>query len=699
MVGAWLAALFVCTSALVGVAVDWGWGTVIDAWVHDPALVYRARTEWRHVALVVLDEGVPVQVGRKQVLPLFARAAERLVRAGAKGIFLDARLSKEMEVAMPYALCLEDSGAVRWSPPRCLADAGRCRLTGSEAGLAPLAMAGEVFAKFRVAPYLAGQEQLPDFLLYGLEALPFMPRSALTASDRLVSLDPAVMRWMDLSPDHAVVQLAAFVDPERTRHALARSGGDEDCGGIRCRRIRLGRPVYRTQPQGKRPIVPLSLLATCDEGRAFAAAAGFKGRAVILQLTAPAEATDMLVTPMTVAWGGPHLLTPGAQFLADAVETLLLGDHPRAPPWSMKVMLFIAVAAVSVWLGWHQRQVVHLGGFLVLAVVMVGLCFGCRLRQLWPVSATLAAYLSGLLQTIGLHLVIGLREGRLIRRYMPRQIHDLLIAPGELRFRNRCHQAIVLMSDLKSYTTLTQVLKDPAGILELMNDYLEETSLILQEKYQGWLEAYVGDLVCYYWPLWQENSVVWRNALLGAVELRRLQQRFFAGLKDRYAERFPQPTLQCIAALIDAGIGMAAGVVVMGELGPRRGVRKFGILGDPLNLAARLESLTRVFDCHLIVSEELARRAGEVGLAQRRLGRIAVKGRPVPVAVFALGEGQEEGFSAENVTGWENWLATIERGGEPTSACPAIYAKDQRTLIQWQTRGLLKAGVFYLDEK
>jgi adenylate cyclase len=699
VIGKGIAALFVLAATALGVALDAGWGTAIDDWVHDPVLVYRARTKWQHVALVALDEDVPLQVGRKQALPLVARAAERLVHVGVKGIFLDVRLSKVMEVAMPYALCLEAPGVVRWSKPRCVADADRCRLTSSRAGISPLAMAGEVFPKFRVAPYLPGQEPLPDFLLYGLEALPFIPQSGLTASDRLVSRDPAVVRWMDLSPDHAVVQLASLVDPERTRKALVHSQDDESCGEVRCRRVRLSHPRYQIQPQAKLPIFPLSLLAACNEDDALKAAAGLKDKAVIFQLTSPAEATDMLVTPMTVALGGPHLFTPGAQLLADAVETLLLQDHPRAPPWVAKILLFVAVAAVSVFLGRGERQMLLLIGLPMLALGLGGLCLLSPF-ELWPVTATVAVYLCGILQTAGLHLVIGLREGRLIRRYMPRQIHDLLIAPGEIRFRKRCHQAIVLMSDLKGYTTVSQVLEDPASILELMNDYLEETSLILQEKYQGWLEAYVGDLVCYYWPLWEKDSLcAWHNALLGAVELMRLQRRFFAGLKERYAERFPQPVLERIAALIDAGIGMASGAVVMGDLGPRKGVRKFGVLGDPLNLAARLESLTRAFNCHLIVSEELAAKAGEVGLAKRRLGRIAVKGRTMPTAVFALGEGGEEHFSAENVRGWENWLAEFERGEEPITVCPSVYAKDLATLRRWRAQGWLKEGVFYLDEK
>lgn len=200
--------------------------------------------------------------------------------------------------------------------------------------------------------------------------------------------------------------------------------------------------------------------------------------------------------------------------------------------------------------------------------------------------------------------------------------------------------------------------------------------------------------------MWEENRTdAYRNALRGAAELARLQKRFFAGVKDRYARRFPEPALERIAAMIDAGIGMAAGAVVMGDLGPRRGVRKFGILGDPLNLAARLESLTRAFNCHLVVAEELAAHAGDAGLASRKLGYIAVKGRSAPVGVFALGDKEDERFSAGNVRAWENWLAEIERGGEPAIACPAIYAKDQSTLIRWKTRGLLREGVFYLDEK
>ncbi|HHH40144.1 MAG TPA: adenylate/guanylate cyclase domain-containing protein, partial [Sedimenticola sp.] len=241
---------------------------------------------------------------------------------------------------------------------------------------------------------------------------------------------------------------------------------------------------------------------------------------------------------------------------------------------------------------------------------------------------------------------------------------------------------------------------DPALVLALMNDYLEETSLVLQKKYQGWLESYVGDMVCYYWPVWDSDTGrTYTDALKGAVELARLQQRFFATLPQRYRGRLPRPVLARLAAVIDAGIGLATGTAVMGDLGPRRGIRRFGILGDPLNLAARLESLTRHFDCRILIHGELLVHAAGLGLKTRRLGRFRVKGRTTPVTVYALGTAAEAAFAARHIERWDSWLAELEQGRRPQAPYPPIYARDCATLESWWRRGLLRGGIWYLEEK
>jgi adenylate cyclase len=699
-----LLVLFVLLAALSGWGLDYATGNKIDYWIHDAALVYQARESWKHTAVVVLDEKVPIQVGRTQALPLFAKATERLVAAGTKGIFLDARVPKEIEGRMPYASCIETDGEVRWSAPQCLITSGtQCKVLNSDAGNAPLRMNGDAIRHFAIAPYLLEQQDLPDFLLYDFDAATLIPKQGLVANDRLVTKNNPIARWMDLSADHAVIRLAKSVNPEQTRISLADNHQDEVCDqGFSCRRVRLSMPLYQTQITGERLFMPLSVLASCDRDTAMRTALRLQDKAVIFQVTAPNESTDTVITAMTTALYGPHLMTPGAQFLADAVETLLNRDQPRAPEAMVKALLFLMAALLSVMSGAYLKQplVWLLGGMLF--AVLLALCFLNLTLQLWPVTATLAAFFAGAGQTIGAHLMIGFREGKLISQYMPKQIHTLLITlKNDESFHNRRHQAVVLMSDLAGYTTVTGILKEPDHVLNLMNDYLNETSFVLQDKYHGWLEAYVGDMVCYYWPFAEENKpLAYANALQAALDLASLQKRFFSSVPLRYAHKFDAQVLEHISSVINAGIGLTSGLVVMGDLGPKHGVRKFGILGDPINLAARIEGLTRLFSTEIIFSGDLADTAKALGFPTRRLGRISVKGRKEPEVLYAVGNPGDNRFAAANICAWEAWLADVEQKKASVTECPGIYRKDRQTIEKWlERKSLGDDGIWYLDEK
>ncbi len=101
-----------------------------------------------------------------------------------------------------------------------------------------------------------------------------------------------------------------------------------------------------------------------------------------------------------------------------------------------------------------------------------------------------------------------------------------------------------------------------------------------------------------------------------------------------------------------AGIGITSGSVVMGGLGPKnqgKGVKKFGILGDPLNLAAIIEDLTRFFNAEIILTEELVFDAQKAEFKVRRLGRMRVKGRIDSVTIFALGYANDPRSSDDNI--------------------------------------------------
>ncbi len=679
-------------------------GVRADFWIHDIAVVARHRDTWQHGGIVTLDEKVPYYVGRKQALPLFALAIDRLVQAGVKGIYMDARVSKEMETKMAYATCIEPSGDVRWSLPECQINRlDQCLIGNSEAGNAPLKMQPSSIVRFRMAPFLGEQDSLPDFLLFDWDASLAIPEQGLVASDRLVVDRDPIGRWLDLSPDHAVAQLIQLGYPQQFPSLLAPQPDDLICDEHHaCRRIRLSIPQFKINPAGSKLILPVSELASCDENQGKQAALRLKDKLVILQLTAPAEATDILVTPMTTALFGPRQMTPGAQFLVDSLETVLNQDAPVQPTNVLKYSLFVVLALASV-LG----AVFLTPGWLFvlgLAVVLMlaGLCFVHPVVQLWPFAAGLIIFTTGSVQVLMLKLLTGEKEGRLIHRYLPEQIYSLLIrlrADESFKAR-RCH-VVVLMSDLAGYTTVTGLLKQPDLILEFMNDYLQQTSFVLQKRFNGILEAYVGDMFCYYWMEnnEQQQDELYGKAMQGAMELHRLQQQFFMNFQQRYQNRVDAEALARIQQIVDAGIGITAGNVVMGDMGPERGIKKFGILGDPLNLAARIESLTRLFNADIIIPENLTNAASAHGFVCRRLGNIKVKGRVMPIQLYALGCETEDRFAPQAVSQWHIWLDELEQAGEPVSACPELYHLDRQTLLFWLNKGLLREGVWYLDEK
>lgn len=695
--------IFILLASSAAILIDYSLGTRIDYWLHDPAVIYQARTEWKYTGMVVLDEGVPIRVSRKQTLPLFAKATEHLIAQGAKGVFLDAQVTKDIEGRMPYALCIEANGQARWSEPVCSINNQQCLLSNSEAGDAPLKMNETAITHFNIAPYIDHEHQLPEFLLYGIEAMMAIPETGLVASVHLTTKSSPIARWLDMSEDHAIHKLVSRIAPDKIEHFYQPNKRlDEVCDeNKRCRRVRLSKPLYRISMDKKRLILPLSQLASCDDAIANKAAALLKDKVVILQTTTPAEHADIIITPMIAAILSPNLLTPGAQYLVDEIETVLNEDYPKQPPTYLKISLFICAAILSVLLGAYFSQPLLWSSGIAIFSLMTAVCFFNPITQLWPVTAIMVAYFLGTVQIIGAYLVLGFRQGSLLYQYLPKQIIDILVPLTEDEFfKNRHCEVVVLMSDLAGYTTVTGLLKKPEYVMNLMNDYLGETSIVLQDKYNGILEAYVGDLVCYYWEYEEDDkAIAHSNALVGAIELASLQKKFFSSVSLRYTEYLAPEVMEKLTSIIDAGIGLAAGHAVKGNLGPKDGVKKFSLLGDPLNLASRIESLTRRFNTEIIVAGNLSQNL-EKSLAVRRIGKIGVKGRIEPETVYALGKKDDERFSVENIEAWELWVADIEARKNTQRICPEIYSQDKKTILSWRGRNLLsKTGVWTLYEK
>jgi len=177
----------------------------------------------------------------------------------------------------------------------------------------------------------------------------------------------------------------------------------------------------------------------------------------------------------------------------------------------------------------------------------------------------------------------------------------------------------ILFADIRNFTSLCENLA-PQKSLELLNRYLQEMSEVIEE-YDGVVDKYIGDglMALFGAPISKEDDH--QRAALAALEIvRRL------ALLDKIlaAEGLPHP---------DVGIGLNTAVVIAGNIGSASRLN-YTVLGDGVNLASRLEGLTKRYLVPIVVGEETFKQVPD--MAYRELDKVRVKGKSMPVRIFEL---------------------------------------------------------------
>ena len=214
----------------------------------------------------------------------------------------------------------------------------------------------------------------------------------------------------------------------------------------------------------------------------------------------------------------------------------------------------------------------------------------------------------------------GKRLGGAMRRFMPQKIvEQVLERSDELLFGTSCH-ASVLFSDIRNFTSMSEKLS-PREIVDMLNEVLGELFEAVAET-DGILDKYIGDAVMavYGVPFPTDHDAV--NAVTGGL----LMQAKLAAINRRRVER-GQPVL-------GLGVGIATGEVVAGTIGsPKR--MDYTVIGDSVNLAARLQELTKTYAAPIIICERTAAEvAGRFELQE--IDTIQVRGREATERIFGV---------------------------------------------------------------
>ena len=214
-------------------------------------------------------------------------------------------------------------------------------------------------------------------------------------------------------------------------------------------------------------------------------------------------------------------------------------------------------------------------------------------------------------------------------------VNELIKNPNLAKLGGERREITVLFSDVRGFTTFSENHK-PEQVVTILNEYLGEmTNIIFQ--WDGTLDKFVGDEIVAFWgaPIPQENHA--ELAVKCALHMiKRLQE-----LKFKWESEGRVP--------LHAGFGINTGEVIVGNIGAEGKKMDYTVIGDNVNLGARVEGLTRKYNADIIITQfTLEKIRGMISegkiwrLQVRGLDKVAVKGKADYVEIYAI-EASEEG--------------------------------------------------------
>jgi PAS domain S-box-containing protein len=207
------------------------------------------------------------------------------------------------------------------------------------------------------------------------------------------------------------------------------------------------------------------------------------------------------------------------------------------------------------------------------------------------------------------------------KRYVPPSVSEIIANdPKSLELGGEEKILSVLFSDLEGFTRLSERLP-PREMVMILGDYFTEMTGCIFE-YQGTLKEYVGDelMAIFGAPVKEKNHAF--HACAAALSMKER----LSSLRKEWA-RVGRPVLR-------ARTGINTGPMLVGNLGSRYRF-SYGVIGDHVNLASRLEGLCKIYGTDILISQTTAE-AVKASFTVRELDLVKVKGRKQPVRIFEL---------------------------------------------------------------
>jgi len=371
--------------------------------------------------------------------------------------------------------------------------------------------------------------------------------------------------------------------------------------------------------------LPDAVLETNAFEEEYLPAGTFKNKIVFIGASAE-ELQDVKLTPF-FSQEGVRRKMPGVEVHANALSTVTAGDFIKPTSLGLELLLMALGAFLTMLLVLRVNALlatVFTSLVIALWLALAQVLF--NLMQLWlpiiaPVLGIVLSYFGNVSQTLVAERRERRRTRKVFEQYVSESIVNSILASGkEPKFGGEKLQLTVLFSDIRGFTTYCEN-RSPEMVVQRLNEYLTLMTEVIF-KHEGTLDKFVGDeiMALFGAPVYFENHAekACETACDMITSLRELQKRWSAQNEDYF----------------QIGIGINTGTMIVGNLGALQRF-DYTVIGDEVNLGARLEGANKQYATSIIISESTYKQVRKRAQA-RELDLVRVKGKNRPVKIYEL---------------------------------------------------------------
>jgi adenylate cyclase len=354
--------------------------------------------------------------------------------------------------------------------------------------------------------------------------------------------------------------------------------------------------------------------------------ADVEGKMILLG-TSASGLLDIRSTPFDIA-------VPGVEIHANMIDNIITGDFLSSPPYLIGIN-FVLIIFSSFFLAFILSRLSSVLAIITSVVYMILFVVALYMIMIEMLLVLNIIYpiLGALLTLIILFFVnyyIESKQKQVILDKFSRKVSPAvaneLIASGKLEFEGTVREVTIFFSDVRNFTSISESFESAYHLIEYLNEYMSPMSDIIIES-EGTIDKYIGDAIMAYW-----------NAPLDVEDH---PDRAVGAAIDQIAALVPlnKKLIQENKPLIDIGIGLHTGEVVVGEMGSY-GRSDYTIIGDNVNLGSRIEGLCKPYGAKILISESTKERLKQT-YKIRQVDKVTVKGKERPVVLYeVMGRGE-----------------------------------------------------------